>query len=164
MYRTILKSEGVGVIASLSRAVVIEFTHSKKIRTNYGSRPGTICKVYMDKPSTDRAELRLEDLKLLCTETALLNGKYVSRFVKSPREPGTPKPKPVQNVKPVGTMEKVWIGDQFCRSTGRQIAVGIAAKALRASHLEIKRLQRFVQGASQKVFQGSCSKCGKVAK
>jgi hypothetical protein len=163
MYRTILKSALRDGLAPVNRAIVIEFTHAKKIKTEFGSRPGTICRIYADVTSKTRKELNLDELVLLCTETTLLLGKYVSRFVKEPREPGTPKPKPVQNVKQVGSMQKVWIGDQFNRRAGRMIAIGLAAKFLGADHLERKRLQRLVSGASQKVFRGGCSKCGRAA-
>ncbi len=128
MYRTTIKSVGFGCQPPVNRIIVIEFTHCLKIKTAFGSRPGTICKVYQDDPTVNEKEFRLEDLEVLHIETVLLQGKFENRFHRKTR-----------------TLEKVWIGDNFNRRNGRQISVGLAAKHLGADHKERKRLQKVVK-------------------
>jgi len=135
MYRTTLKSAGTQTSVPLTRQVVIEFVHGWDLDTGYGGkRPGTICKIYLDDPVNRSAKPGLlEDLTVLKTITTLLAGKWVKRFSQKHR-----------------AMLRVWIGDQFSRSVGRQIAVGQAAYELGCDHDERKRLQRLVAGTSSR--------------
>lgn len=104
--------------------VAVVFKHSWKLPGS--KRPGTVCRVFL--LPKDAKRVRLEACELLDTETIYLHGKFQNKY----------------NYR-TGTMRRVWVGDNFCRSIARSISLGLILKRLGLSKIARTALLRQVR-------------------